>query len=60
MANCGSAEELTDALSFYKGDIGYFDPIPMTADYKPIETYFKLKNHSIFLRLATMTSGVCR
>ena len=43
MANWGSAEELTDAPSFHKGDIGYFDPNPMAADYKLIETYFKLK-----------------
>ena len=49
-----------DAQSSLKGAISYFDPNRMAADYKPMETYFKLKSHSIILRLTTMTPRICR
>ena len=49
-----------DAPSFRKGAIGDFDPNCMAANYKLIETYFKLKIHSILLRLIMMTSWICR
>ena len=47
MANWASAGEMLDAQKSLKGAISYFDLNRMAADYKPIETYFKLKSHSI-------------
>ena len=43
LANWALVKELMDADSSRNGAIGYFDPARMDADYKLIETYFKLK-----------------
>ena len=57
MANWASAGEMLDAQKSLKGAISYFDLNRMAADYKPIETYFKLKCHSIILRITTVIPG---